>query len=182
MSFLQRFKQYLYNRQLQKVLQRKKTSRKSQNWSDCKHIAFLFDANDNSTVEDILTYIRKLEKKGKKVSLFGYLNLKEDPQNSRFDFFHNKDISFNYIPKGAKIDNFIKEQFDLLINFFPNHNPSLEYISTCSKARCRIGHRSENIHCFDLVINIEQNDFAFYVKQIEQILSKMNQKLNEPTV
>ena len=183
MSYIRQLKEYFYKRQIEKAEQHK-VARRSRSLEQSKHIGLLFDGNDNNTVDAILAYAEKLRKKGKEVTLLGFLNTKEPVADNPFPYFNKKQIRFNLVPKGADVEKFIQQKFDLLINFFPKDNLPLEYITTSSKAHCRIGNQSQKLHCFDLIIRTpkKEKDFAFFTRQIEQILSKMNRKTYESAV
>ncbi len=175
MNFIEKIKRYFYQRHLNSELGKTRHQHTSISLDESKTIGILFDATESKQSDAVLKYASKLKKQGKKVQLLGFIHDKNEIETD-FPSFNLKDTTLSYIPKGERVEQFIKEPFDLLINLFFEENLALEYISTLSKARFRIGRFVEHLHCFDLMINSlkKEGNIPFFTQQMELFLQKMN--------
>ncbi|MDR0970944.1 MAG: hypothetical protein LBM25_00990 [Bacteroidales bacterium] len=98
-----------------------------------------------------------------------------DKKQENIIFCTNKDLSLLRVPKKQLLDNFIKKDFDLLINFDINNAFLPCYVSALSKAKFKIGlDTEENRQYFDLLLNIKEPTFKEYSLQVVSYLSKIN--------
>ena len=70
-----------------------------------------------------------------------------------FDFFSKKELNWKGIPIGGNIENFIGEDFDILIDLNNYYNVPLRYLLVKSNAKLKVGpYSKENESFFDLMI------------------------------
>lgn len=78
-------------------------------------------------------------------------------------------------PKSAAAENFIKTEFDLLMNISLEQNRVLDYLTALSVAKFKIGWSPQETNFFDLNIRIEQNQNSlFLAKQQIYYLEQLN--------
>jgi hypothetical protein len=91
-----------------------------------------------------------------------------------FDFFSNDDLNWYGKPQGMVLDNFLKEEYDILIdltltNFYP-----LTYMAVASPAKFKVGRCREDIGVFDLSINNNKDQsLEALIKEITHYLNRI---------
>ncbi len=76
-----------------------------------------------------------------------------------------KDLNWMGFPKPGPCDDFIKTEFDLLLNITLESSRAIDYITALSRAKFKIGWSPGEKNFFDLNINIRQNQDALYLAQ-----------------
>lgn len=105
------------------------------------HFGILLDATSQRDRQEVLAFMEALRKDGHRVKILGFVEGKSAGASMPFDFFTTPDLAkVTQIPRGAVVDAFIEQPFDVLINMsiHQNHKP-LDYISSLSRAAFRIG-------------------------------------------
>lgn len=74
-----------------------------------------------------------------------------------------KDLNWLGLPKTAAADDFIKMEFDLLLNIALEQTLVLNYLTALSRARFKIGWSPVESSFFDLNINIKEKQDALYL-------------------
>lgn len=175
MSIIQRLRQYFYRNTLNKNLgSNRKTSGKKVSFETAKTIGLLFDANDLNTRNMVLKYGTSLKKQGKRVTYLGYLENKHETENYTFDYYNLKNIDWAKRAKGEKVDEFIKQPFDILIGAMLETSEHAEYIATLSKASLKAGPIPTYVpEAFSVMIDYKKGtDLPEFLRQIESLLKK----------
>ena len=156
---------YILNKNLSKL----KRKRIVHNLESAKTIGLLYDATDEQEYAVICELVKNFQNENKIVKALGYLNYNIIPHycipKLSFDYFIMKDIGFFYIPNNTFVDDFIKNDFDILIDlsimdFFP-----FQYISGMSKAKFKVGRDGENhSKYYDFMLNINEKIFLKCLK------------------
>jgi hypothetical protein len=181
MSFLNDIKRGIQQRTLKKQLSKKDRKTESMNMAKATLIGLVFDATNLSERNTVLTYADQLKKKGKQIRLLGYFE--QTPQEDSFSFKHytKKDINWKGIPSGQSIKEFLDKKLDLFIHLNLATNLHSESIAALSDASLKIGPVTENVHCYDLMIDPAKNqNLNDFIKQVEALLQKTNTE-HEPT-
>jgi len=88
-----------------------------------------------------------------------------------------KDLNWLGFPKSGIFDDFIRMEFDLLMNIALEQNLVLDYITSLSKAKFKTGWSPDEYNFFDLNIKInEKQDALFLAKQQIFYLGQLNIK------
>jgi hypothetical protein len=90
-----------------------------------------------------------------------------------------KELNWLGLPKPGIADEFLKTEFDLLLNIAVNQNLVLDYLTALSRAQFKIGWSPGARNFFDLNINIERKPDSLYLAQ-QQIFYLA--QLNKTTV
>lgn len=172
---------FFAGRKLKRDLLIRRIHRETVPFNEAKTIGVLFTAHTDEDIETALAYINSLINNGKEVDYIGFIGIKDykkrfknqekDPHyifESDFDFFHR--------PKRGLIDRFYKNNFDLLISLNYTNQFSLNYISSLSSARMRIGKFNMNtVNAYDFMIDDKGDTMISYIEQLNhylQILKK----------
>lgn len=106
------------------------------------HFGLLVDAAQSDHRATAMQFAEELRKAGSQVKILGFYEGKPDQQQAMpFDIFSTADLSsMSGVPKSEKVNTFIEQPFDVLINLSIHHNHRpLEFISAASHAVFRIG-------------------------------------------
>lgn len=135
-----------------------------------KTMAFLVDGSDPIALRQLLNYIERYRDEGKKVTVLGYVK-KFPPFEEDIVWITAKDKNWIGIPKMFRIKHFIEKEYDVLINTSMVTNRPLEYISTYSNAKLRIGrYNSDKTYAYDFMMQTESDDVFNYLAQVEHYL------------
>tara|TARA_B100000029_G_C17411949_1_gene901080 strand:+ start:33 stop:596 length:564 start_codon:yes stop_codon:yes gene_type:complete len=171
------------NRSIHKFIIKRKTKDKEQvreftGLDKANTIGILYMANKKENVEKLVSFSDKIAKKNKNVHLLGLLpnkkleSLKEEFPEQRF--ISQNELSWYRVPKKLSSSRFIKNEFDILINMYLKESLPLQYISSLSKAKFRIGHyRKKNLYCNDFLIDLNgAKELDKLIELVEYFISK----------
>jgi hypothetical protein len=150
-------------------------------------IGILFNATDKEEFDLTKKYIKYLRGLKKKVKSIGYYSTVHVPDTAyskiEYDFFTVKDLNWYLRPTKVFVDNFIEEEFDILIDLNLKDDFPLFYISSLSKAKFKIGRLTDNIDLYDLMIEVEEGTgIKQFLKHVDHYLLQMSdEKTNTET-
>ena len=176
----EKFGRFFFNRDHGKVMRQ----RAVYNLETAKTIGLLYDATDEKEYHTICEFVKSLQNDNKTVKALGYLNYNIIPHycipKLSFDYFIMKDISLFYIPNNTFIEDFLKNDFDLLIDLTTKDFFPIQYIAGMSKAKFKVGRDGVNhSNYFDFMLNVNESiSLNEYISQICKYLTLLN-KTNE---
>lgn len=182
MSFLKKIKQVVANNSLKKELQAdpRKTIQNKFNFDDVRSVGMLFDASNPEDYELVKRYVVYLREHSKKVKVLGYFSSKQIPaltySKLEYDFFSSKEVNWFGKPVTHIIDNFIKEEYDLLIDLNIHDHFSLKYIAALSKAKFKVGkYKEEDEKVYDMMIDADNTQtLKYFLRQIDTYITMLN--------
>lgn len=145
-------------------------------------IGILFDASDNEDYELVRKYVAYLKELKKKTRAIGYFSDREVPQSTyaklEFDYFSFKDLNWQQKPSGVIIENFINEEFDVLIDLNIYDRFPLHYLATMSRAKFKVGKRlGKESGIYDMTIDTgKETGLKFLLRNIDTYLTMLNKK------
>ena len=148
-------------------------------FASAKYIGVLCSPKNETVTAQIKTFLSYLSQKGIKYSVFGYFDGKVIPENFLYlkdiDFITQENLNFLFIPKGAVVDKFIGEPFDMLINCNIDDCFPVEYISQLSQAKCKVGiMRKSDEACYDVMIDVtRKKTLEYFFENLEVYLSNL---------
>lgn len=150
-------------------------TRKTYTLETASTIAVLFDATIEKTRTETLSWIKNLQKSGKKVQVFGFFNEKKPPvPTPDFDFFTTKETSWTFVPKSEKAIAFIAAKSDLLLCINPGEHPAVSWIAAQCKAAMKIGMATTHHNDYDLQIDTPtEKGVQFFAEQLNFYLGKI---------
>lgn len=89
-------------------------------------------------------------------------------------YFSPKDFGWNGTIKNIDLQTFIDTDFDVLICFYKNHCIELDMITAASKANFKIGISNDHLELFDLVIDVNTNQFELFKTELKKYLTILN--------
>jgi len=165
---------------IEKEIQKQKRIKKAINLNSAKKIGILFNLNDEQVVAYVNNFINNLAESGKTVHAICYLPEKKIPEyylaKLKVDVIQPKDLNIVGIPSTPRAKDFIKNDFDILLDMSLKDEPPLDYFAVMSRAGFKVGrYRKSMIKVFDLMIRKREDmDFKDYYKSLLQYLSKIN--------
>ena len=182
MSILTSIKESLGRRKLKGQVATFKRNRTVMSLHDAGTVAIVFDPSDNEEHELVKKYVNYLKEMKKKVKAIGFYPVKDVPQSTysklEFDYFSLKDLGWNQSPSGVIVSNFLGEEFDILIDLNVHDLFPLQYISSLSKAKFKVG-KSEckDPSVFDMTIDTgKEKGLKFLLRNIDTYLLMLNKK------
>jgi hypothetical protein len=95
----------------------------------------------------------------------------------QYDFFYKKDLNWYYKPQNYIIDNFIKKEYDILINLCDSSVIPIKYLVASSIARFKIGVYEENYEIYDLMISLKDDkSMSKLMNEIKHYINLINKK------
>lgn len=171
---LEKIRAAFFKNALGKLLAQQTRQRKTHTLESARSIGILFDASDDSIRKEIAGFAKKLEKDGKKVEMLGFFNSKQKPDNQDFDFFFQKEATWQGKPKSEIATTFSKKKLDLLICFNPASLSQLEWLAAASQAAMKIGLATERANDFDIQLETPAGKgFQFFTEQLSIYLDKI---------
>jgi hypothetical protein len=150
------------------------------NFDKIKTVGIIFDATNAEDYEIVKRYVVYLREHLKKVKVIGFFSTKEIPaltySKLEYDFFSAKELNWLGKPSSAVIQNFINEEYDLLIDLNIRDHFPLKYISALSKATFKVGKFDENeAGIYDMMIDADNTKTVkYFLRQIDTYITMLN--------
>ncbi len=184
MKLTDRIKEWLGRRAL---LKEAKPDRRpvAKNLGQSVKVGIIYFVADETAHNQVRNYVKKIkEELGiTKIMALGYFDQKETPfylhAKLNFDVFCVKNLNWYRIPSGNVVQNFISEEYDVLIDLTVRDMLPLQYVLAKSKARFKVGRLSDtNAHFLDMMVDTAGAD------SLPQLIANLNRYLmmiNAPT-
>jgi len=162
-----------YKRESSKLVR----NRRTYNLEDAETVGLLFFIENPEQYQKALEIIKVFQDKKLRVQALGFINQKNYPPYFQPRIFFNiitlKDLNWYGKPSATSIYNFIKIDFDILIDLGPGDEYALQYISGLSKAKFKVGrYLKKNEAFYDLMINLDKKTgIDEFVDQVIHYLS-----------
>jgi hypothetical protein len=183
MSILKKIRGFFANKALKKELAINPRILKPNqfNFNKIKTVGILFDASNPEDFELVKRYVIYLKEHTKKVKVIGFFSIKDIPSLTyskiEYDFFSLKETNWMGKPTTHIIDNFINEEFDLLIDLNIHDHFPLKYIAALSKAGFKVGKYKEEINedIYDMMIDSDNTQkLKYFLRQVDTYITMLN--------
>lgn len=187
MGFINNIKEKLGEYILRSRAAAVKRERKVANLLEAKSFGIIFDSSKKDDFDLVKKYVTYLKEMKKKVKVIGYFSTKDIPEMTysklEYDFFSEKDLNSFRIPANTFVNNFMEEDFDVLINLNIYGHFPLKYIGTMSKAKYKVGRFDEgNKEVYDMLIECPSDkSFKYFLRQVDTYLTMINNKQGQTT-
>ena len=180
MSFIINIKNKIWSYFLKKETDKIKRNRKLLNLSDAKTIGIIYQVNQEEHYNVICSFIKELQDKNKNVRSLGYVkdyNVVPHfcfPKLS-YDYFTKKEVNWYKVPSSNFVNDFVKENFDILIDLSNEDCMPIQYISAISNASFKVGlYNDKNKNIYDFMIKVDGLTIQNLINQIKHYLSLIN--------
>jgi hypothetical protein len=180
-KLIKRLGYFFAGRKLNKELLNRRIHRETVVFSEAKNIGILFSAYTDDDIDTALQYINELKKIGKEVEYIGYIAIKDYKKKRKSqvieaNYIFESDFDFFHRPKRNLIEKFYKTDFDVLISLNYTNAFSINYISSLSRAKMRVGKFNvNNVNAYDFMIDDKGESMTSFIEQLNhylQILKK----------
>lgn len=165
---------YVLNRQI--GAQKRKMH--SCNLREAKSIGVLFDATHPFSFEIVKDLVRDLSTTAKEVMVLGYVDSKQMIDHylyrKGFEFFTRNHLNWFNKPQSEAVNEFIKKDFDILLNLSLEQNYPVRYIFSLSNAKFKAGRFFADDLQADFMINIEKEKAS--ILELQKELTQEQQK------
>ena len=178
MSLTTDIKHWIGNWKLKRSDLEKKRQRQVFNLEAANRITILFDATKPKDIQRVKTFVNILSKGKELVTAMGYVNKKdksfEHMSTLHFDFFSNDELNWYGKPQGMVIENFLQEEYDILIDLSLKEFYPLTYMAVASPSKFKVGRYRDDVNVFDLTID-NKMDSSLYalIKEITHYLKRI---------
>lgn len=178
-KIIKKIRQFFAGRHLKRDLVNRRIKRETVSYEEAKKVGLIFTAHSEKDIQSSLEYIELLKNDGKQVEFIGYIDIKDYHKTHKNEsinphFIFAKDFDFFHRPKKSLIEKFYKEPFDLLISLNYTNEFSMNYISSLSSARLRIGKFNSNaMNAFDFMIDDKGETLETYIEQLKHYIHKL---------
>ena len=94
----------------------------------------------------------------------------------QYDFFYQKDLNWYYKPQNYIIENFVKKEYDILINLCDSNCIPIKYLVASSLAHFKIGQHEEGYEIYDFMLSMREEqgieDFMIQIKHYINLINK----------
>lgn len=147
-------------------------------------VGMVYMAVDEQAHVQVRNYVKKIKQELgiTRISALGYFDGKLLPHHLHtklnFDAFCQKDLNWYRVPHGNVVQNFIAEEFDVLMDLSLRDHLPVQYITAKSRARFKVGRLStSNAHFLDMMIDTAGADsLPQLIANIDRYLMMINAK------
>lgn len=183
MKLLDRIKEWLGIRRLLRDLpqDRKPIAR---NIALARKIAIVYVVEDEAAHNHVRNYVKRLkEELGlSNIKALGYSDQKALPHylhaKLNFEAICQKDLNWYRIPQGNTVQNFMAEEYEIIIDLTLEDRLPIQYILAKSRARFKVGRWSEsNKKILDMMIDMAgSKSLPQLIQQVHHYLLMVNSK------
>ncbi len=172
---------YYLNNHKNKVIRNRMIS----NLNDAKTIGIIYILENETTYNHITRFIKLLQDKHINVKAIGYFEGNIRPiyaiEKLSLDYYDKKDLNWFKKPNNSYVNDFLKTEFDILIDLSLEDIFQTKYISTLSRSKFKVGKGGEkNKEIFDLMIDINtKTSLDEFITLLIHYLSILNIKEND---
>ena len=181
-QFIEDIKHKIGKYVFQRDLKHNKRHKSVCNLEDAKSIGILFEATTKEQITQVKPLVDYFFKLKKDVKAFGFVNSKNYDEchvpRLQYDFFNKKDLNWYYKPQNNYVKNFIKKEYDILINLSDSRCIPLKYLVASSVARFKVGRFEKDYDIYDLMIKLDKQEYSMkkLISEIAKYLNIINKK------
>ncbi|WP_226294374.1 DUF6913 domain-containing protein [Aquimarina algicola] len=149
----------------------KKNESSTSGITEFKTLAILIDASQPINIVSLIKLANELGVDSDNLKIMGYKeDQKEIIDDKDASYYNPKNFTVNGSIKGSFLQDFIKKDYDILINFYEKDSLELNYIAAASNAKFKIGSASIDQRINDLVIGVPINDTSLFIFELKKYL------------
>ena len=180
MEFLENIKHRIGQWVFQRELRANKRYKEICNIDDAKSVGILYEATTEAQIKKIKPFVDYFFSLKKDVKALGYVNSKQlsycHTPKLQYDFFYQKDLNWYYKPQNYIIENFVKKEYDILINLCDSNCIPIKYLVASSLAHFKIGQHEDGCEIYDLMLSMREEqgieDFMIQIKHYINLINK----------
>lgn len=142
-----------------------------------KHIGILISQEssfDETFLSKISQKCSELNKETIRISVLAFQKREKKQSGSSFTLFSPKDISWKGMILSNEVEQFTKQSFDVLINYFDSSQKELLLISSLTQPALTIGLGNSSVKYNDISIGCLPSETDLFVNELNTILKTIN--------
>ena len=142
-----------------------------------KKLAVLIDARYDIDILSVIKLSNKLGVEAQNVKIIGLKDAKsqkEGQESKSASYFDQTQISYRGAFKSETLEEFVKEPYDVLINFYIKDIPQLNLVAAASNAKFKVGFSDVDNRINDLVIGAGPNNIDLFISELNKYLKILN--------
>ncbi len=148
----------------------KRRDSSSQDISTLTTLAILVDASYSINIQSIIKLANELGVARENLKIIGYKEDKDIEDDKDVIFYNDKSFAVNGSIKNGVLQDFIRKDYDVLINFYEEGKLELNYVAIASKAKLKIGFAEVDNRINDLIIGDTTNDTNLFISELKKYL------------
>jgi len=161
--------------------QKQQRNAKIQTLNNSKSVGILWNPVDEASIETYELLRKTLKDKGIRTVGLAHINSKGEKDTfatiAHSGFSNNVNVSWAGRPKSGDGEQFMQEQFDILIDLSIRKVLALQYILVHSEATFKVGWESSEYNYYDLNIDVSvKPECRYLMEQIVYYLENINGK------
>ena len=172
----QKIKDYFLN----KYLSDNKPDRKPKlvSLTQARSIGILCEITNEDSYKSIFHIFTRLQESGRNVKLIGYVNDKFVPfyclPQLTADYFCNKHLNWFGLPNMVQIQDFLKVDYDMVIDFNYRYNAPVRAILSLTHAQFIVGRMPDCGNLYDLYLDGLDCDNLKYLEAVHKYTQKLS--------
>lgn len=150
------------------------TASKCNKHSKVTSVGVVLNVDEFTDVEIFNRFFKELELQDVKTKIVSFA---KDPKTSNElwgAYFNSKHIGWNGKIKHPELQRFVDTEYDVLICFYKSNHVELDVIAASSKAHFKVGISSRDSRLYDLIIDVETNQFPLFKQELKKYLTVLN--------
>lgn len=127
--------------------------------------------------EDISCFAELVEALGitpNQFCLIGYSEQTKTIRRNVCPLFSFKSLDYKMTVRDTYVSSFLKQEYDLLINYFSTQKIPLLYLSALTNAAIRVGFAPLDIKYNDIIFKLDMEDFSLFKRELINYLKILN--------
>jgi hypothetical protein len=150
------------------------------NMANVKTIGLVYDASEEASYAIVSNFVRTFQEDQKIVKAIGFVNYRRLPHycfpKLSYDYFTQRDLNWYFKPGNMKVNEFVKEEFDIVIDLCMHECFPVRYISGLSRAKLKVGRYGDKYAgIYDFMLNVDaKTSLSDFIKEITYYLNIIN--------
>ena len=171
---------------LKKKLKHLKRLKKVHNLKTAKRIGIVFNATKQDDYRQVLDFVKDIQGRGIEVKVLGFVDDKDVPNEyllkKNFSYFLKKSLSWYRKPVNPEVERFLREKFDIVIDFSLENDYLFNYVIALSPSRFKVGKLKSINDYHDLMISINKDkELKYFIEQAKHYLEVINRPELSPS-
>lgn len=184
MGMLRGIQEYFAKRRVDKLGNQRQS--KVYNYLNSNSIGVICTCESETQINLVLRYVQRLKEEHgiRKIKVLAICLEKELPsyvkETENFIAITKKDFSYAGNSENARFLDFIKEKFNILLDFSREVNSEVKFVVKSAAASFKVGRfADENLEMYDLMLNVEgSKDLNLFTDLLDKYLVMIDQKKN----
>lgn len=168
---LKAFKEKSNQKYVNKLLAARKAA---VNGNKVKTIAVLLNASEYDDFETFKAFFKALDLTSPKHKIIAYTTDNKLDHNQWDTYFSPKDFGWKGKINNTGLQDFIDENYDVLISYYKEENLPLNLITAASNANLKVGLSRNDERLYDLIIDVMPKDIQTFKKEFKKYLNILN--------